>query len=1004
MRYRTLGIIALDDSAFETKEHILRVRLIVLLVDTLPVILLYGFSFTQQFLVFTLSPQQVASPELMIYLVAFILLKNYLFSFLTIKPRAMSAFRLFYWTSALLNIICLTALMIYVASHSIIPIMKQSFLILDGFAFAGMALIVSMCGYFFTFNHLSFLNNGLLSDGERRPSTDQSIYALISIPFLVLALVVFEMFRHKSLSLNTLAYVEMAIAIVMLVTLVIINKRIVSPLKNLRHSLMHFYEKPEWDAINVDNEFSGIKHYIEWQYRQNEFQSHLIYLGSQLLSESATTRVQLYRTLIESMQTLTQMPIVNLFLYNRETQVFSRISWVANSSDILKQPIAMENSEWLMQFNHLENIIERHDQFVESYIQEQGLEYEIGLPLQTPQDFLGVVLIACHQKDFQLHEFEKATIKHAVSQVAILLHAYDLIQQKQFEERQYEKTNLLASVTLNSIGDGVITTNNDGLIEYLNPVAEKLTNVNLKKVYGQPLLSVFHLLEEESGKLVESPVDRCLKAGKSITLTGHTLLQTQDQEFAVEVRLSPMRDVDDSIIGVVLVFHDVTELHVLASELAYQATHDALTGLINRREFENRLDHVLSLAREQFNQHALCYIDLDQFKVVNDICGHIAGDELLQQLGTRLSSVIRETDVLGRLGGDEFGLLLHECPLDNAQVIANNILKLAKDFRFVWHDKSFEIGVSIGLVSIDSKSGNIADILSAADSACYVAKDLGRNRVHVFEQNDLELVQRRGEMQWLQIIRHAIENDDLVLMFQPIKNLATNEHDFHSGEILLRMRSKDSAFISPGSFLPAAERYHLMPELDRWVLKTALNYIASIASDATEQFSFSINLSAQSLSDDKFLNYVIDTLGKTRVPTRYICFEITETTAIANFSRAIHFISTLRSMGCRFSLDDFGSGLSSFSYLKNLPVDYIKIDGSFIKDIIHNPIDEAMVEAINQIGHLMGIKSIAEFVNNEAIYNRLKKIGVDFAQGNYVSQPVLFDEYLAPFIKKVSQQ
>jgi diguanylate cyclase (GGDEF)-like protein len=425
------------------------------------------------------------------------------------------------------------------------------------------------------------------------------------------------------------------------------------------------------------------------------------------------------------------------------------------------------------------------------------------------------------------------------------------------------------------------------------------------------------------------------------------------------------------------------------ARLSYQAAHDMLTGLVNRREFEIRVERALHSAHEQGRVHTLCYMDLDQFKVVNDTCGHVAGDELLRQLALMLQQVVRDRDTLARLGGDEFGVLLENCPLEKAQELAENLRQTVQDYRFLWHEKSFVVGASIGLVEISEASDSVVSILSAADAACYAAKDKGRNRIHVYELEDSDLARRHGEMQWVSRISRAIEDDRLRLFYQPIIPLDKSENGVSHFEILLRMVDEDGNLVLPMAFIPAAERYQLMPTIDRWVIKHAFQLCTHYCSSYKNSplSTCTINLSGSSLCDDHFLEFIKKQLELNRVPAASICFEITETAAIANLPQAIEFMKALKAMGCQFSLDDFGSGLSSFTYLKNLPVDYLKIDGSFVKDMADDPIDFAMVQAITSVGHVMGLQTIAEFVESEDIFNRLKEIGVDYVQGSWIEKP-----------------
>jgi diguanylate cyclase (GGDEF)-like protein len=442
-----------------------------------------------------------------------------------------------------------------------------------------------------------------------------------------------------------------------------------------------------------------------------------------------------------------------------------------------------------------------------------------------------------------------------------------------------------------------------------------------------------------------------------------------------------------------VLFSQISQERKLRKQLSYQASHDALTGLINRFEFENHLTDALESVYQKDVTHALLYIDLDQFKIVNDTCGHVAGDELLRQLSTVLQQRIRGSDVLVRLGGDEFGVLLGNCTPENALKVANGLLNTVQEFRFVWEDKTFVIGASIGIAIIDRDSESIADIMKAADAACYSAKDAGRNRVHIFGKDDKSFVDRYGEMQWVTRINEALEKDNFLLFCQqimPVDDVGGSSPALI--EILVRMKDESGKIIPPGAFIPAAERYHLMTSLDRWVVKTTFEWLSSNARITQQLGKCSINLSGQSISDARFLDYLLQSFGEYTVPAEKICFEITETAAITNLSMATQFITRLREIGCSFALDDFGSGLSSFAYLKNLPVDYLKIDGSFVKDIVEDPIDEAMVRSINEIGHVMGKETIAEFVENDRILAKLEEIGVDYVQGFGIDRPKPLEE------------
>ncbi|MDD5271347.1 MAG: EAL domain-containing protein [Methylovulum sp.] len=443
--------------------------------------------------------------------------------------------------------------------------------------------------------------------------------------------------------------------------------------------------------------------------------------------------------------------------------------------------------------------------------------------------------------------------------------------------------------------------------------------------------------------------------------------------------------------SLLLVCEDVTEAYNLSQQIAYQASHDALTGLANRSEFDKAVKEAISLAQTDKSEHALCYLDLDQFKIVNDTCGHMAGDELLRQLSDVLKKQLRRNDFIARLGGDEFGVLMYCCTVDEAVVASEKIRDVIRDFHFAWEDRRFSVGVSIGIAAISQTSGNAVNLLKEADAACYAAKDKGRNRVHVYRPDDKELAMRHGEMQWVQRIEQGLEQDLFCLYGQPIASISHFDKKLHF-ETLLRYRDAQGSIIPPGAFLPAAERYNLAPLMDRWVIRHLFAWIATTPNFLDQLELCSVNLSGLSLSDETLFGFILEQFKIWEIPTHKICFEITETAAIANLTSATKFIQQLRDKGCLFSLDDFGSGLSSFAYLKNLPVDFLKIDGLFVKDILDDKIDLAMVKAINEVGQMMGKKTVAEFVENEQIFNLLKALGVDYAQGYGIGKPVPLSE------------
>jgi diguanylate cyclase (GGDEF)-like protein/PAS domain S-box-containing protein len=555
-----------------------------------------------------------------------------------------------------------------------------------------------------------------------------------------------------------------------------------------------------------------------------------------------------------------------------------------------------------------------------------------------------------------------------------------------------------AQVTLQSIEDAVITTDTNGLVEYVNPAAEALIGWKIAEVEGLPSRTFVKLIDEQTRQATRDPIGIVLEEGRAVELGAMSLLVRRDGvEIAVDETAAPIRDRGGQIIGVVLVFRDVSRERQYAAKLSYQASHDALTGLINRREFEARVVRALTSAAEQQRNHAVMYLDLDQFKVVNDTSGHAAGDELMRQASAVLQRRLREGDTLARLGGDEFGVLLENCNPEHAARLAEELRKTVADFPFTWQGRSFSITVSIGVVSIVDGAFSLAEVLSAADAACYIAKDKGRNRVQLYHREDSDLTMRHGEMEWVSRIHKALEEDRFCLYAQAIVPVQAGSSTNPHVELLVRMVDEGGELIAPGRFIPAAERYNLMPAIDRWVIRTAFSTLAKLhAQKDTSSIDIrAINLSAASLCDDRFLQFVRDQFTQFGIPYTTICFEVTETAAIQNREKATHFIQQLRSLGCKFSLDDFGVGMSSFGYLKHLPVDFLKIDGSFVKNMLNDPIDAAMVEAINDIGHVMGKQTIAEFVENEGILAKLRAIGVDFAQGYGIARPKPFD-CLAP--------
>jgi diguanylate cyclase (GGDEF)-like protein/PAS domain S-box-containing protein len=563
----------------------------------------------------------------------------------------------------------------------------------------------------------------------------------------------------------------------------------------------------------------------------------------------------------------------------------------------------------------------------------------------------------------------------------------DITERKLYEEALFREKES-AQITLQSIGDGVVTTDAEARVQYLNPVASELTGWRLDDAVGRNIDEIFRGFHEETCEPTENPVGVAMRRNRPIKSVRPALLIRRDgNELYIESTAAPIRDAYGNVTGGVLVFHDVSESRELNRRLSYAASHDVLTELVNRREFEQRLERALKSAKARETSYAVLYLDLDQFKIVNDACGHNAGDALLKQIGSLLKSKIRWRDTLARLGGDEFGVLLESCTMDEALRTAESLRENIGDYRFNWDDRAFRLGVSIGVVPITAATDDVASLLSAADSACAAAKDGGRNRVYNYQENDIDLMKRRKEMQWAARISNALDENRFELFRQTIEPLQADGEAGAHYELLIRMRDEAGQLISPGLFIAAAERYGLMTAIDRWVITQAFAWLVSEADERQRLSLCAINLSGQSLADEKFLPFVIEQFQKSGLSGSCICFEITETAAIASYSQANRFIHALKELGCRFALDDFGTGLSSFGYLKHFPVDYLKIDGSFVKEILHDPIDREMVRSINEIGHLTGKRTIAEFAENQEIITMLRGMGIDYAQGYGVSEP-----------------
>ncbi|HEX7236675.1 MAG TPA: EAL domain-containing protein, partial [Gammaproteobacteria bacterium] len=571
---------------------------------------------------------------------------------------------------------------------------------------------------------------------------------------------------------------------------------------------------------------------------------------------------------------------------------------------------------------------------------------------------------------------------------ALLTVARDITHRKSLET-SLGRGKLQARITLESIGEGVITTDRNGTIDYMNEAAEQLIGCTRAAGVGKRLLDLISLVDEIDRSSLGDPVAKCLGERRRVNLGRRAFLLSKqaEREFSTELTASPIRAPDGQVAGCVVIFHDVSELRGLAREMSYQASHDALTGLVNRAEFERRLETALDSARGEGVGHVVCYLDLDRFKLVNDTGGHIAGDNLLREIGALLKQRVRDSDTVARVGGDEFAMLLAGCPLDKAQQIAEDVVQAVAGHQFAWQDRVFDVGVSMGLVEVGKDSGSPESVLGAADSACYIAKQQGRGRTHVYSTRDEVMARERGEIQWLQRLQRALKENGFELYVQPIVAMSGRNRSGPAAEVLLRMRDESGSSILPVHFLASAERYQLMSHIDRWVVQTTLTAIAGGAPHLPAGRTCNINLSAQTLGDDDFLEFVVDVLDHTGVSPDRICFEVRESAVVSQLDQAQRFINVLHGIGCRFALDNFGSGIGSFANLKHLSLDFLKIDGTYTRNLETDSVNREMVAAMVKLARTLDFRVVAEQVEDQASFEALRSLGVDFVQGNVVEKP-----------------
>jgi diguanylate cyclase (GGDEF)-like protein/PAS domain S-box-containing protein len=571
---------------------------------------------------------------------------------------------------------------------------------------------------------------------------------------------------------------------------------------------------------------------------------------------------------------------------------------------------------------------------------------------------------------------------------SILTIARDVSHRKSLEV-SLSRSKRQAQYTLESISEGVITTDNEGRIDYMNRAGEAMIAVNRDDATGHKVGELFSLIDEADSRPLGDPVERCLSIRRRVNMGRRALLVSRDgqQEHSVEISASPIKGPGNSISGTVVVFHDVSEIRGLTRQMSYQATHDALTGLINRREFERRLQEAMDSAHAEEAVHILFYMDLDRFKAVNDSCGHMAGDNMLREVAALIKEQVRDSDYVGRLGGDEFGTLLIGCPIEKAQQIAADICTAIADYRFVWKDKIFNIGISVGLIQINHSSGTMQDVMSAADSACYVAKQRGRGQVHVYSARDEAIARERGDIQWLRQLQEALHEGKFELAMQPIIATGAGTSSGPAAEVLIRMPDERGRHNNSADFLRSAERYQLMSQIDRWVVNASLAAINSGEIKLASQRSCAINISGQTLGDEGFLGFVVEALDHSGVSPSSICFEVTESAISINVQYAQRFIEVLHGIGCEFALDDFGSGLGAFSSLKHLPIDYLKIDGTYTRNLSSDQVNQEMVTAMIKLAKTMDFRVVAEQVEEQEDFDWLREVGVDFVQGNFVEAP-----------------
>lgn len=674
-------------------------------------------------------------------------------------------------------------------------------------------------------------------------------------------------------------------------------------------------------------------------------------------------------------------------------------------SNVLNDLISDSPDTWMYAENRINGLISREpvilkSEFVEVFDAKNSLITTHGfapaaprmirsVPLFDSGQIVGRVSITHSIRDIFIMTLVSLLFSLLLGTMILLvlrhlpLRALNKLSDELFIEKERAET------TLHSIADAVITTDAEQRILYVNPITETMLGITQRQLLGRRVPDVIRLFTGKNKTSASSTLERALIEKRIASCDGHSVLAVaENKKLPIEERASPIFDQQGNLTGGVLCLRDVSVAREYLQRRSWEATHDLLTSLTNRREFENLIHVALNEAKKHQRRYSVCYMDLDRFKVVNDSSGHAAGDELLIQLTQLIKPMVRDADAFARLGGDEFGLLLNDCDLESAQLIANDILAAVTEFQFSWDGMLHKVGISIGLTTITQDKLSVSEVLGEADSACYWAKEQGRNRVCVYLASDMDLAARRSETGWVARITAALNDNRFVLYHQTYRTLTETTNDCLHLEVLLRMVGDNGEIIAPGRFLPAAERYNLTPDIDRWVINKVFSEFLNLTTvHFTSALMVNINLSGDSLNSPHLLEFIKNRIQTYNVNPKSICFEVTETAAVKNMKSAVEFINACKELGIKFALDDFGTGTSSFAYLRDLPVDYLKIDGNFIRNLEHNAVDKAMTESINRIGHLMGKITVAEFAENDNTIDLLREMGVDFAQGYGVCMP-----------------